>query len=63
MKEKLIQYIKDNPAIKLSYIAKSCGITPALLGKAVNYHPDLLPNKYVPAITQFLKKYGFKEQE
>jgi hypothetical protein len=61
MKQKIIQYIKDNPAIKVTYIAKACGITSSALSKAINYHPDLLPNKYVEPIMQFLKKYGFKE--
>lgn len=61
MKEKLIQFIKDNPAFKIKYIAESCGITPAALGKAINYHPDLLPDKYIAKLTEFLKKYGFKE--
>lgn len=61
MKEKLIQYIKDNPALKIKHIAESCGILQTTLGKAVKYHPDLLPDKYVPALTQFLIKYGFKE--
>lgn len=60
MKQKLIQYIKDNPAIKVRYIAEACGTTSATLSRAINFNPELLPDKYVPAITKFLEKYGFK---
>ena len=60
MEEKLMQFFKDHPHLKIQGIEKEAGIPGGMLNKVLKDERDL-PEKHIQPLKRVLANYGYKK--
>jgi len=60
MQEKIIEFLKERPALSVNQLEKEAGLPPTTLSKAVRGERKL-NDSHIEKLLPVLKKYGFSE--
>ena len=61
MQEKIIDFLKERPALSVNQLEKEAGLPPTTLSKAVRGERNL-NEQHIQKLIPILKKYGFNEE-
>ena len=61
MQEKIIEFLKERPALSVNQLEKDAGLPPTTLSKAVRGERNL-NEAHIQKLMPVLKKYGFIEE-
>jgi len=61
MEEKIVNFVKERPALSVNYIEKEAGLAQGTLSKAVRGVRNLT-SKHIEKLIPVLEKYGFKTE-
>ncbi|TDB59520.1 ParA family protein [Arundinibacter roseus] len=59
--EKIVDFIRSRPGLKIPPLEKEAGIPPQTLSKALLANASKIPAKHLPAIEKVLRQYGYTD--